>query len=136
MQTTDQNPIILFDGICNLCNSSVKFILKRDVNEQLLFASLQSDASKKKLLQYDIKNNELSSIVFIDGHQVYQKSTAVLKICAYLSGPWKYFYMARYLPVSLTDYIYDLIANNRYRWFGKQDHCTTSMSKYKNRFIQ
>lgn len=135
MQSIDQKPILLFDGICNLCNSSVQFVLKRDLNEQLLFASLQSDASKNKLLQYNLKNTDLSSIVLIEENQVYQKSTAVFKICSYLTWPWRFFALVRYLPVSLTDYFYDIIARNRYRWFGKQDYCTTSMSKYKNRFI-
>lgn len=135
MQSIDHTPLLLFDGICNLCNSSVQFILKRDRKEQISFASLQSDASKNKLLQYKLKNTDMSSIVFIEENRVYQKSTAIFRICTYLTWPWRFFSLARYLPVSFTDYLYDIIAKNRYKWFGKQDYCTTSMSKHKNRFI-
>ena len=88
MQTNDQKSIILFDGICNLCNASVKFILKRDLKEQFLFASLQSDAAKKILLQYNWKNYQLKSIVLIHDGKVYQKSSAVIKICQQLKWPW------------------------------------------------
>ena len=78
MQQKDQNPIILFDGICNLCNASVRFVLKQDKKKQFLLASLQSDAAKKLLLQYNCKNNDLNSIILIDRNKVYKKSAAFL----------------------------------------------------------
>ena len=117
MQTSDQKSIILFDGICNLCNASVQFIIKRDPKEQFLFASLQSDASKKLLLQYNLK------------------SSAVIKICRLMNWPWKLFSIARYVPVKWRDWLYDFIAKRRYQWFGKKSKCVMMLPEYKNRFI-
>ena len=135
MQSKDHKSILLFDGICNLCNTSVQFILKRDQKEQFLFASLQSDAAEKLLLQYKEKKIGMDSIVLIEDGKVCQKSAAVLKICRHLNWPWRIFLVGGYLPKSLTDKLYDLIAKNRYRWFGKKDSCTMMMPEYKNRFI-
>jgi predicted DCC family thiol-disulfide oxidoreductase YuxK len=135
MSSKDQKSILLFDGICNLCNGSVQFILKRDQKEQFLFASLQSDAAEKLLLQYKEKKIGMDSIVLIEDGKVYQKSTAVLKICQHLNWPWRIFLVGVYLPKSWRDKLYDLIAKNRYRWFGKKDSCTMMIPLYKNRFI-
>ncbi len=131
----DQKTIILFDGICNLCNGSVQFILKRDKNEKFLFASLQSDASKNILLQYNVKKITANSILIIEDGQVYDKSTAVLKISRHLNWPWTMFSIALQLPLSIRDKVYDFIARNRYKWFGKKDSCTMMIPEYKNRFI-
>ena len=84
MTSNDQKSILLFDGICNLCNTSVQFILEKDQKEQFLFASLQSDAAEKLLLQYNEKKIGMDSIVLIEDGKVYQKSAAVLKICKHL----------------------------------------------------
>ena len=135
MQSKDHKSILLFDGICNLCNTSVQFILKRDQKEQFLFASLQSDAAEKLLLQYKEKKIGMDSILLIEDGKVYQKSTAVLKICRHLNWPWRMFSAASQLPESFTDKVYDLIAKNRYQWFGKKDSCTMMMPEFKNRFI-
>ena len=135
MQSNDQKSIILFDGICNLCNASVRFILKRDPSKKFLFASLQSDAAEKLLLQYKEKKIGMDSILLIEDGKVYQKSTAVLKICRNLNWPWRMFSAASQLPESFTDKVYDLIAKNRYQWFGKKDSCTMMMPEFKNRFI-
>ncbi|MDN3644182.1 thiol-disulfide oxidoreductase DCC family protein [Lutimonas halocynthiae] len=135
MSEKGQKTIILFDGICNLCNGAVQFLLKRDVNEQFLFASLQSDAAKNILLQYNVKKIKMDSIIFIEDDQLYQKSTAVLKICRYLNWPWTMISFAGILPLRFRDKIYDVIAKHRYKWFGRKDTCTMMMPKYKNRFI-
>jgi len=135
MHSNDQKSIILFDGICNLCNASVRFILKRDQTKQFLFASLQSDAAKKVLLQYKVKKIGMDSILLIEDGKVYQKSAAVLKICRHLNWPWSMFSVAHHLPESFRDKIYDLVAKYRYQWFGKKDSCTMMMPEFKNRFI-
>ncbi len=135
MQTSEQKSIILFDGVCNLCNASVQFILKRDLKERFLFASLQSDAAKNILLQYNWKNYELKSIVLIQDGEVYQKSNAVLKICQQLKWPWTLFSVVRFFPVRWRDMLYDTIAKRRYQWFGKKDTCVMMIPEYKNRFI-
>ena len=135
MQSNDQKSIILFDGICNLCNASVRFILKRDQTKKFLFASLQSDVAKKLLLQYKVKNIGMDSILLIEDGKVYQKSAAVLKISRHLNWPWTMFSVAHHLPESLRNKIYDLVAKYRYQWFGKKDTCTMMMPEFKNRFI-
>ena len=135
MSEKGQKTIILFDGICNLCNGAVQFLLKRDVNEQFLFASLQSDAAKNILLQYNVKKFGMDSIVFIEDGEIYQKSTAVLKIIKYLNWPWTMISVTSFLPLGFRDRMYDFIAQNRYRWFGKKDSCIMMLPEYKNRFI-
>lgn len=135
MESSDQKSILLFDGICNLCNASVQFILKRDPKEQFIFASLQSDAAKNILLQYNLKNYSLNSLVLIEEGQLFQKSTAALKICRHLNWPWKLFYVFILLPKILRDKVYEFVAKRRYRWFGKKDSCVLMIPEYKNRFI-
>src|SRR5210317_331358 len=116
-----KNPVILFDGICNLCNRSVKFILTNESKPQFLFASIQSDAAKNILLHYNIKNIDPSSILLLANDKVYHKSEAVLEICKSLKRPWNLFTIFKFLPVSFRDKIYQVVARNRYRWFGKKD---------------
>lgn len=136
MQINDQNPIILFDGICNLCNASVQFILKQDKKKQFLLASLQSDAAKNILLQYKCKNNDLNSIIVIDKNKVHKKSSAILIIVKHLGMPWQIFNLMKVLPENWRDSLYDFVAERRYKWFGKKDTCLMMLPEYKNRFIQ
>jgi predicted DCC family thiol-disulfide oxidoreductase YuxK len=135
MGESNKKSVILFDGICNLCNASVQFVLKQDKNQQFLFASLQSDASAKLLLQDNNKNKSLNSIVLIDNDKIYKKSTAVLRIARKLGGFWMLFYTFIIIPNFVRDGLYDLIARNRYKWFGKKDKCIMYIPEYKNRFI-
>lgn len=136
MQTDAQKSIILFDGICNLCNSSVNFILKRDKKKQFLFASLQSDAAENILLHHKHKKNGLNSIIFIHRGKLYEKSSAVLSILGLMGMPWRLFSVGYILPLSWRDSLYDYIAQNRYKWFGKKESCIMMIPAYKNRFIQ
>lgn len=135
MRENDQKPIVFFDGICNLCNGTIQFLLKRDKTEQFVFASLQSDAAKNILLQYNVKKIKMNSILLIEDGQVYDKSTAVLKICKHLNWPWNMMSVAKVLPLSFRDKIYDYIARHRYKWFGMKNTCTMMLPEYKNRFI-
>lgn len=135
MEISNKKSIILFDGICNLCNASVQFVIKHDKKQQFLFASIQSDASVKLLLQHNNKINSLNSIVLIEGDKTYKKSTAVLRIARKLGGLWKFFYAFILIPEFLRDKIYDLIATYRYKWFGKRDKCVLYIPSHKNRFI-
>ena len=135
MTVTKKKAIILFDGVCNLCNASVQFILKYDDKNQFLFAPLQSDAGRKLLLQFNVENINLMSIVLIEDDKVYEKSTAVLRIGKKLRAPWNFLYSFIIIPKAMRDYIYYFIAKNRYKWFGKKDTCLPVSSKYKNRFI-
>jgi len=135
MQIPKDRPVILYDGICNLCNSSVRFILKHDTREKFLFSSLQSDASKKLLLHLNYKIIEMNSILLVENGQIHEKSDAVLKIASELRFPWKLTASFRVLPRKVRDSVYDFVARNRYGWFGKKDSCVYSVNTYENRFI-
>lgn len=135
MQIPKDRPVILYDGICNLCNSSVRFILKHDTREKFLFSSLQSDASKKLLLHLNYKIIEMNSILLVENGQIHEKSDAVLKIASGLRFPWNLAAAFRILPRKVRDSIYDFVARNRYRWFGKKDSCVYTVNTYENRFI-
>jgi predicted DCC family thiol-disulfide oxidoreductase YuxK len=135
MEETNKKSIILFDGICNLCNASVQFVLKHDRKQHFLFTSLQSDASVKLLLQVNNKNNSLNSIVLIEGDKIYYKSTAVLRIARKLNGLWMLFYVFIIIPKFFRDSIYDFVVKHRYKWFGKRNKCLLYIVEYKNRFI-
>jgi len=127
--------IILFDGVCNLCNASVNFIIKHDKNERFIFASLQSDAAKEILLQFPEKKINLDSIILIENDSFYEKSTAVLLITKHLNYGLKNFYYLKYLPLFFRDAIYSFIAKNRYHFFGKRKFCSLPKNKVKHRFL-
>jgi predicted DCC family thiol-disulfide oxidoreductase YuxK len=127
--------IILFDGICNLCNSSVNFIIRNDKKEHFLFASLQSDAAKDILLQYQVKKIKFDSILLIENGKIFEKSKAAFQISRNLNGAYKLIYFFTIIPKFITDWVYDIIARNRYTWFGKKDSCMIPTEKLKSRFL-
>ncbi len=135
MEEIHKKPIILFDGICKLCNASVQFIIKHDKKKYFLFASLQSDAAVKLLLQDNIKKIDLESIVLIDDNRIYKKSTAVLRIARKLDGLWPILFVFIIIPKSIRDMIYEFIAKYRYQWFGTMKTCSWEPKENKNRFI-
>lgn len=135
MTAIPNKPLVLFDGVCNLCNRSVQFIIKRDAKKQFLFASLQSDAAKNILLQLNLKNYDPDTILLIEDAQLYQRSTAALRIARKLDGWWRLLYLFIIIPRFIRDYFYAIIANNRYRWFGKRDSCMVPGSGIKDRFL-
>jgi len=135
MITLENKLIILFDGVCNLCNNSVQFIIKRDLKKRFLFTSLQSDAARDILLQFQLENSELDSIIFIENGKIYQKSDAILKIVKHLNGIWKISYAFIIIPKIIRDYVYTTIAKNRYRWFGKREVCMIPTKELQMRFL-
>ncbi|MCL6572356.1 MAG: thiol-disulfide oxidoreductase DCC family protein [Bacillus sp. (in: Bacteria)] len=126
--------IILFDGVCNLCNSSVQFILKRDPNGNYKFASLQGDCGQMLLKKHGLNTN-LTSFVLIEDEKVYVKSSAALRVCSKLVGAWKMLSIFQILPPFFRDLIYDVVATNRYKWFGKRDSCMLPLPEWKQRFL-
>ena len=135
MNNFNGKSIILFDGICNICNSSVNFIIKHDKKKQFLFASLQSDAAKEILLHFKRKKLNLDSILLIDNKNIHEKSTAALKISKHLSNGYQLLYHLIIIPLFIRDWLYDLIAKNRYKWFGKKENCMVPTFEIKNRFL-
>ncbi len=128
--------IVLFDGECNFCDASVQFIIKRDPQGIFSFASLQSDVGQQLVKEYHVPD-EIDSIILIDPeqHKFYIKSSAALHICKRLSGLWKIFYLFKVIPGSIRDKVYDIIARNRIKWFGKKDQCTLPSPEIRKRFL-
>ena len=127
--------IILFDGICNFCNFWVNFIIDRDKKDNFKFAALQSDKGQKLLQTFEIDKNVFDSFVFIDGEKVYTKSAAAFKICKSLKGIWKYFYFLIFIPKPIRDFIYTIVAKNRYKFFGKRDACRLPTEQERVKFL-
>ncbi|MFN3996921.1 thiol-disulfide oxidoreductase DCC family protein [Algoriphagus sp.] len=127
--------VILFDGVCNLCNASIDFILKRDKKNQFLVGALQEDAGKNLLSKFKVNPEYLDSLVLIEGDQIYFRSTAALKIAKKLPGLWPLFHGFMFLPSGIRDGIYNWIGRNRYRWFGKKNTCRLPTPEEKAKFI-
>lgn len=128
------NKIVLFDGVCNFCNSSVQFIIRNDKTNSLKFASLQSEIGQRLITTYNL-SKELDSVIFIENNQAYIKSKAALKIANYFGGFWKIFQVFNVIPSFIRDFFYDIIANNRYKWFGKKDSCMLPSPEVRSRFF-
>ena len=126
--------IILFDGVCNLCNTSVKFIIKRDSEGQFKFASLQSETGQTLLRMHGL-NKDLSSFVLLEDDKVYLKSSAALRVCRKLDSAWPILSHFRFLPPFIRDFLYDFVAKNRYKWFGKEESCLVPSPEWKQRFL-
>lgn len=118
-QINENKPIVLFDGVCNLCNAAVRFIIKRDKKKIFTLSPLQSSFSEELNQQFHFKKPLLNSIVLIENNKVYDKSTAALRVVKKLNGPIKLLYIFIIIPPFIRDAIYNVIAKNRYRWFGK-----------------
>ncbi|MDA0196458.1 MAG: thiol-disulfide oxidoreductase DCC family protein [Bacteroidetes bacterium] len=127
--------IILFDGICNFCNGAINFVMDRDRDGIFKFASLQSAFGQGYLKDSQLPLDEFESMVFLEHDEIYTKSTAVLKIARNMSGIWPILYGFMIVPKFLRDAIYNLIANNRYSWFGKRDQCRVPTPELKERFL-
>ena len=130
-----QQPVLLFDGICNLCNGAVNFVIKRDKKAILKFAPLQSEVAKKLLEDFNLSHNEMKSFILIENNESYIKSTAALKVCRYLKNPWPLMYGFIIVPKFIRDGIYNWIAHNRYRWFGKKETCMIPTPELRERFL-
>lgn len=127
--------IVLFDGVCNLCDSSVKFIIQRDKKGVFKMASLQSEIGIQLQNQYNQNTSELNSVLLIENGKLYSKSTAALRIAKHIDGLWKVWSIFLIIPAPIRDIVYDFIGKNRYRWFGKQDACMMPDKSIKSRFL-
>ncbi len=130
-----QNPVILFDGVCNLCNSSVQFIINRDPRGKFRFAPLQSDTGKKLLSKFDLEKQDPASIILLENSTYYIKSTAALRIARGLNALWPILYVFIVIPKSIRDSVYDIVARNRYAWFGKKEECMIPNKEVEKRFL-
>ncbi len=127
--------IVLFDGVCNLCNKAVTFIIDHDPKDQFRFAALQSPEGKKLLNDFSIDVEKIDSIILIQSGKAYIKAGAALRIAKHLSGIFPLLYGFIILPKFLTNSIYDFIARNRYDWFGKKDNCMIPTPDLQSKFL-
>ncbi|MFT5435597.1 MAG: putative DCC family thiol-disulfide oxidoreductase YuxK [Ulvibacter sp.] len=132
---TNKHKIILFDGVCNLCNDSVKVVIKHDKKDVFRFSAIQSAVGLQMASEYGIDISKTDSILLIDQDKIYAKSTAALKIARHLSGGYPLLYGFMIVPNFIRNWVYDIIAKNRYKWFGRKDSCMIPTPELKNKFL-
>jgi predicted DCC family thiol-disulfide oxidoreductase YuxK len=130
-----QQPIILFDGVCNLCSSSVKFVIKHDPQHHFRFASLQSDFGQSVLNKFNLPTESLQSFILLDNNKIDTASTAALKVVKQLNKGWSLLYAFIIVPPFIRNLVYQLIARNRYKWFGKKEICWVPSKELQDLFI-
>jgi predicted DCC family thiol-disulfide oxidoreductase YuxK len=132
----EQHPVILFDGVCNLCNGAIRFVIKRDNKRYFRFASIQSAYGQQLLNTYQPGAvDQLNTFYLLENGRLYDRSTAALRITRHLSGLWPVLYALLIIPKFIRDNVYKFIAANRYKWFGKQDICQLPAPELKELFL-
>jgi predicted DCC family thiol-disulfide oxidoreductase YuxK len=129
-------PIVLFDGICNLCHGTVRFIIARDPGARMRFSSLQSPTGARIAASHGVTPGALESMLLVENGVLYRKSTAALRIARLLRFPWWLGYGLIVVPRFLRDAVYDFVGRHRYRWFGTREYCLVSRPGYERRFIE
>ena len=130
-----EHPILLYDGVCNYCNAVCNFITRRGPAKRFRFAHLQSPLAQQLLTSHGLPANMLDSVVLIEDGRAYLKSDVTIRIAPHLTGPAKLAVLLRLLPRSLRDLGYDVVARNRYRWWGKQNACIVPTPAIRDRFL-
>ena len=129
--------IILFDGVCNLCNSAVQFVIKHDKKDVFRFVALQSELGKEILAHIGIDTKNIDSIVLYEpGVAYYYKSSAAIQIARNLGGFWHFGTVFRIIPTGISNQLYDYIAKNRYKWYGKKESCMIPTPELKIKFLE
>ncbi|NNE30473.1 MAG: thiol-disulfide oxidoreductase DCC family protein [Saprospiraceae bacterium] len=135
MADHNSNPVLLFDGVCNLCNGFVQFVIERDPKAKFHFAALQSDPGKKLLSEQDQELGGLDTVILVQKGKVYTKSDVALRVSQGLSGLWPLLQIFFIVPKFIRDPLYDWVAKNRYRWFGKMEQCMIPTPELSSRFL-
>lgn len=133
--TEKKHALIIFDGICNLCNNWVNFIIRNDKKDYFRFTTLQSENKKKNLANYNIHQYNFDSVFLIENNKIYIQSTAALRITKKLGGLWPLMYLFIIIPPFIRNKIYQIIAKNRYKWWGKRDSCTVPDGANLEKFL-
>lgn len=129
------HPVVLFDGVCNLCSRSVQYIIRHDPKGRFRFASLQSEIGRELQERHGFDPNAVNTIVLIEHGKAYAKSDAALRIARCLSGPMRLWWLARFVPRPIRDLVYDWMGRNRYRWFGRREECMVPGQGVRERFL-
>ena len=135
MADHQEKKIVLFDGVCNLCSSSVQFILKRDKKDQFLFGSLQGAYGQDVLKKFGMPADEFNSFMLLEGENLYTKSSGALRMLKHLGGAWSMLYVFMIVPKFIRDAVYNTVAHNRYKWFGKKEECWLPKPEWKKKFL-
>lgn len=140
MSNTESNPIVLYDGVCGLCNHLVQFLLKRDTHDRFRFASLQSEFANNLLRRHGADPHDLDTVYVVKDYgepdqSLLARSDAVLYMLAQLGGVWKLAGVGRVLPKAFRDAVYKIVARNRYRVFGKHESCMLPEPKHRQKFL-
>jgi predicted DCC family thiol-disulfide oxidoreductase YuxK len=135
MEMLKNEIIIFFDGVCNFCDDSVNFIIKRDKKNIFKFAPLQSRAGQEFLLRNNLKTADFDSMIVVKDARLFRKSNASLLIARNLPFPWPLFYLFKIIPVFIRDFFYDIFAKNRYRFFGKKESCMIPTAEVRVKFL-
>ena len=135
MNEPEKHPVILFDGVCNLCSASVQYVIKHDPQRIFRFASLQSSFAQKILSNHNLKINDYNSFVLFTDNKIYTRSTAALLVAKKLKGFIRFSYAFIIMPKFIRDTVYNIIAKNRYKWFGKKQACWLPTPELKNLFL-
>jgi predicted DCC family thiol-disulfide oxidoreductase YuxK len=133
LKTTQK--ILLFDGVCNLCNTSVTLVIRRDKKDLFRFAALQDPAGQELIEKYQIDTSLTDSIILIEDDKAYVKSTAALKVARHLGGAYPLLYGFMIVPNFIRNWVYDYVAKNRYKWFGKKESCMIPTPELKSKFL-
>ncbi|MFZ4589860.1 MAG: thiol-disulfide oxidoreductase DCC family protein [Ignavibacteria bacterium] len=134
--TVTKSKIILFDGVCNFCNSSVNFIIDKDKHDVFRFASLQSDFGQKCLNDFNLPTDSFSTLILVSNGKYYKRSAAALRIAKELSSPYNLSFSFILIPPFIRNLFYDIIARNRYKWFGKKEVCRIPSAEERAKFIE
>ncbi len=135
MESKVNSPVLLFDGVCNLCNASVQWILTHDRRGVFRFAALQSETGQALLRQFGLDQETFDSVVLVQNDRIFLRSDAPLEIVRHLGGAWPLLYVFKIIPRFLRDAVYNWIARNRYRWFGRREACMLPRAEWKGRFL-
>ena len=127
--------ILLFDGVCNFCDASVQFIMRRDHRQIFRYAAIQSDIGQALLTHFGLPTDQISTVVLIENGQIWTQSDAGLRVARHLNGAWPIAYVFKYIPRFIRDAAYRLLARNRYRWFGQKDACRIPTPQERAMFL-
>lgn len=127
--------IIFFDGVCNLCNTTVDFLISRDAKRHFRYASLQSEAGQSMLRKHNLPTSEFGSFLYLDGDTLHTKSSGALRVAVKLGGFWTLMGVFLIVPPFIRNAVYDLIAKHRYRWFGKRETCRVPTPEERTLFL-
>jgi len=130
------HPVLLFDGVCNFCNGTVRLIIKIDPRGKFRFASLQSATGQRLLKQFHLPDNELNTVVLIEGGRAFTRSEVVFQVVRKVGGIWLVLFLFKIIPRPVRDAVYDWVARNRYKWFGRKAACPVPPAEVRERFLE